>query len=83
MDRQHDSSKSVPAAEPTRQERLERAIQLAGKFASGQKDVSAKHDRHLASAFGHTHASANQNCGRPSITISPGKKNWDTHKRPI
>ncbi len=35
-----------------REERIERAIGVAGKFSSGRSDVSAKHDRHLAEAFG-------------------------------
>ena len=34
-----------------REERIERAIRVAGKFASGHTDVSANHDRHLAEAF--------------------------------
>ena len=37
--------------EPTREERMERAIRVAGMFASGVTDVSADHDRHLADAF--------------------------------
>ncbi len=36
---------------PTRQQRIERATRVAGMFASGRKDVSAYHDRHLADAF--------------------------------
>ena len=35
-----------------REERIERAIGVAGKFSSGRSDVSANHDRHLAEAFG-------------------------------
>ena len=35
-----------------REERIERAIRLAGRFSSGRRDVSAHHDRHLAEAFG-------------------------------
>jgi hypothetical protein len=35
-----------------REERIERAIRVAGKFSSGRSDVSANHDRHLAEAFG-------------------------------
>ena len=34
-----------------REERIERAINLAGRFSSGRNDVSANHDRHLAEAF--------------------------------
>jgi len=37
--------------ELAREERIERAIGVAGKFRSGLSDVSAKHDRHLADAF--------------------------------
>jgi len=37
---------------PTLQERVERAARVAGMFASGIKDVSAHHDRHLEAAFG-------------------------------
>ena len=35
-----------------REERIERAIRVAGRFSSGRSDVSANHDRHLAEAFG-------------------------------
>jgi len=35
-----------------REERIERAIAVAGKFSSGHRDVSASHDKHLAEAFG-------------------------------
>jgi hypothetical protein len=35
-----------------REERIERAIRVAGKFSSGRTDVSANHDKHLAEAFG-------------------------------
>lgn len=38
--------------EVSREERIQRAIGVAGKFSSGLSDVSAKHDRHLADAFG-------------------------------
>jgi len=34
-----------------REERIERAIKVAGRFSSGRTDVSANHDRHLAEAF--------------------------------
>ena len=37
--------------EPTPEERVERALRVAGMFSSGVKDVSAHHDRYLASAF--------------------------------
>jgi len=36
---------------PTPEDRIERAIRLAGMFASGSPDVSRNHDRHLAEAF--------------------------------
>jgi hypothetical protein len=35
-----------------REERIERALKVAGRFSSGRTDVSANHDRHLAEAFG-------------------------------
>jgi hypothetical protein len=35
-----------------REERIERAIKVAGRFSSGRSDVSADHDKHLAEAFG-------------------------------
>jgi hypothetical protein len=38
-------------SEPAREERIERAIGVAGRFSSGRSDVSAHHDRHLAEAF--------------------------------
>jgi len=37
---------------PSRAERVERAIRAAGRFSSGLKDVSARHDAYLAGAFG-------------------------------
>jgi len=39
-------------SETGREERIERAIAVAGKFSSGLTDVSANHDKHLAEAFG-------------------------------
>ena len=42
--------KSGPAADP--EERRKRAIDIAGKFSSGKSDVSKKHDKYLADAFG-------------------------------
>jgi len=42
--------KSVPAADP--EERRKRAIEIAGKFSSGKSDVSRRHDKYLAGAFG-------------------------------
>ncbi len=36
---------------PSRQDRIERAIRVAGQFASGGADGSAEHDRHLAATF--------------------------------
>ena len=32
--------------------KVERAINVAGRFASGSHDISAEHDRYLADAFG-------------------------------
>jgi hypothetical protein len=34
------------------QQRARRAIEIAGKFRSGKKDVSRKHDDYLAEAYG-------------------------------
>ena len=33
------------------EDRIARALRVAGKFSSGVSDVSAAHDRHLAEAF--------------------------------
>ncbi|WP_337845541.1 CopG family transcriptional regulator [Thermus sp.] len=33
-------------------ERVQRALRAVGRFASGEKDVSEAHDRHLEEAFG-------------------------------
>jgi Ribbon-helix-helix domain len=35
-----------------REEQIERAIRVAGRFSSGRSDASASHDKHLAEAFG-------------------------------
>jgi hypothetical protein len=34
-----------------REEQIERAIRVAGRFSSGRSDVSASHDKHLAEVF--------------------------------
>jgi hypothetical protein len=39
-------------SELNREEVVERAIRVAGRFSSGRSDVSASHDKHLAEAFG-------------------------------
>jgi len=36
---------------PNRQERLQRALRVAGAFRSGTADGSSDHDRHVAEAF--------------------------------
>jgi Ribbon-helix-helix domain len=36
---------------PTREERIERAIRVAGKFRGGRSDVSVNHDKYLAEAY--------------------------------
>ncbi len=41
--------KSGTAAEP--EERRTRAIEIVGRFSSGKRDVSRKHDKYLAEAF--------------------------------
>jgi hypothetical protein len=38
-------------SELNREEQIERAIRVAGRFSSGRSDVSASHDKHLAEAF--------------------------------
>jgi hypothetical protein len=35
----------------SREERVERALRLTGRFSSGTPDGSRNHDRHLAEAF--------------------------------
>ncbi len=35
----------------SRQERIEKAVRLAGQFSSGSGDGSTRHDRHLVAAF--------------------------------
>jgi hypothetical protein len=37
--------------QPTRDERIQRALQVAGRFASGRHDIGKEHDRHLADVF--------------------------------
>ncbi len=34
------------------EERRKRALDIAGKFSSGKHDISKKHDKYLAEAFG-------------------------------
>jgi len=36
---------------PTREQQIERALRVAGRFSSGAADGSAAHDRHLAEAL--------------------------------
>ena len=36
----------------SQEERRQRAIKAAGQFHSGQKDLSEKHDAHLAEVYG-------------------------------
>ena len=38
--------------QPSPEERIERALQVAGRFSSGSADGSLEHDRHLAEALG-------------------------------
>ena len=35
-----------------RQDQIERALRVAGKFSSGTKDTSTEHDRYLTETFG-------------------------------
>jgi hypothetical protein len=37
---------------PSEKQRQARALEAAGRFASGLRDVSTNHDRHLAEAYG-------------------------------
>jgi len=41
--------KTNPAADP--EERLKRALEIVGKFRSGKRDISKKHDVYLSQAF--------------------------------
>jgi uncharacterized protein (DUF1778 family) len=45
--------RSISAAAPvvSRHERIERALRVAGRFASGSSDVSVEHDRYLSEAY--------------------------------
>jgi len=36
---------------PSREERVRRAVAVAGRFSSGSSDVSSNHDRYLSEAF--------------------------------
>jgi len=36
---------------PTREEQVQRALAASGRFASGTKDASTRHDHYLAEAF--------------------------------
>ena len=38
-------------AKPTREELVERARRVAGRFSSGRRDIAREHDRELADAF--------------------------------
>ena len=41
---------SSPAADP--EQRYRRAMEIVGKFGSGKRDVSEKHDDYLSDAYG-------------------------------
>jgi hypothetical protein len=41
--------KTTPAADP--EERLKRALEIVGKFRSGKRDISKKHDVYLTETF--------------------------------
>lgn len=41
--------KSSPVADP--EETLKRAIDIVGKFSSGQHDIAGRHDKYLADAY--------------------------------
>ncbi|MBM3749107.1 MAG: CopG family transcriptional regulator [Acidobacteria bacterium] len=40
-----------PEQRPNREEQIERALRVAGKFSSGSAGGSQEHDRHLAEAW--------------------------------
>jgi hypothetical protein len=40
---------SSPGADP--EEKLKRAIEIAGKFRSGKHDIAKRHDKYLADGF--------------------------------
>lgn len=37
---------------PDTEERRKRALEIVGRFRSGEKDISSKHDKYLGEAFG-------------------------------
>ena len=41
--------KSSTAPDP--EERVKRALEIAGKFSSGKRDISKKHDKYLADIY--------------------------------
>ncbi|MFZ2053671.1 MAG: CopG family transcriptional regulator [Candidatus Aminicenantales bacterium] len=42
--------KTSTSADP--EERLRRALEIAGKFSSGKRDISKKHDIYLSESYG-------------------------------
>jgi 16S rRNA U516 pseudouridylate synthase RsuA-like enzyme len=42
--------KTSTSADP--EERLRRALEIAGKFSSGKRDISRKHDVYLSESYG-------------------------------
>jgi len=42
--------KTSTSADP--EERLRRALEIAGKFSSGERDISRKHDVYLSESYG-------------------------------
>ncbi len=42
--------KTTTSADP--EERLRRALEIAGKFRSGKRDISRKHDVYLSESYG-------------------------------
>jgi len=49
--RQGIDSVVAGTAAPSREERLQRAIEAAGKFRSSRHDVARRHDRYLSEVF--------------------------------
>ncbi len=43
---------TMTATQPSPEEQRQRALAVAGRFASGCTDVASEHDRHLPEAYG-------------------------------
>jgi hypothetical protein len=66
--------------EPSREERIKRAIRAAGRFSSGLTDVSVNHDKYLTEAYLQTGGK------RAYLSTHPGSTQWltvRTRSRPL